>query len=234
MPKHFPSSSLFFAILSGLVSAAPGRALAEGEPAAPSAPPHAPEGVSGGDGSSVAQSWHVELAATVGYTSPPIRGGTTPFGTGFGARIGAAFDHLYLGISGVSYLGGTDVAITETALAGGFDIGYGTFVDWGGVRFILRPLVGVGGVRVSHTDPSTAKTADVVTSASGRSGGGSSDTTTVDSVYVQPALALLAASGSFVGGLGANMLVLPNISYGGGAATTWISYGVSGQIGLRF
>ena len=187
----------------------------------------------------------VELAGIAGYLSPPVRGGTTPFGLGFGARLGLAYEHLYLGVRGMGYLGGSDVDITDQSLMAGGEIGYGLHLASGSAgRLTLRPLVGAGGAVIFHTDPSLLKNAstttsggrsrsvDVVSSASGR-GGGASDVTTVSSVYLRPALVLMYSTGSFFAGAETSAVLLPAIAYGGESAT-WLSYGLEGQIGCRF
>jgi hypothetical protein len=179
----------------------------------------------------------VELAAAVGYTTAPIRGGTTPFGTGFGGRLGLVFTHVYVGLHGMGYLGGTDVDISDRAFLGGLEVGYGGSVQLGSGRLTFRPTVGVGTMRILHTDPSLAQSrgVDVVTTASGRSsgGGGASDTTAVDSFYVQPTFNILYGSGVSFVAVNANVLVAPGISYDD-TTTTWLAYGIQGQLGLRF
>jgi hypothetical protein len=110
-------------------------------------------------------------------------------------------------------------------------VGYGLRTSLAGVHLIARPELGVGDAAVSHTDPSKV-TADVVSSASSSS---SSDTTTVNSLYLQPALTLMAAGETVFVDVNGSMLVLPSISYGGSSQpATWISYGVRGELGLRF
>jgi hypothetical protein len=178
-----------------------------------------------------------ELAAKAVYTSPPIRGGTTPFGAGFGGRFGLVVSNLYVGVSVVDYLGGTDIDLSDHAVLYGGELGYGFRVALDDARtsfFVVRPQVGVGGMTLFHVDPSLLKKSspDVVTSASGRSS--RSDTTMVDSLYLEPAVTVLYASSSYFGGVGANMLVLPNIQYSGAEPSTWLSYGIEMQGGLRF
>lgn len=97
---------------------------------------------------------HYEIGAQTVYTMPPIRGGTNPFGVGFGARVGFVTSHVYVGASFVDYLGGTDVDTSETALLLGAESGYDFGVRVGGGRFSLRPQVGVGMLRITRTDPS--------------------------------------------------------------------------------
>ena len=188
-----------------------------------------------------------ELGGAVAYTTPPIRGGTSPFGMGLGGRAGLAFSSgVYVGLTVIDYLGSKDVDVTDTALLYGLDLGYGfRLADTAdGGRFTLRPQVGVGGLTVFRTDPSlnaaTTPTSgsgrqrvDVVSSASG-GGGGRSNVTTVDAFYVQPAVTLMYASGAFFVAVNPNVLIVPGITYSGAAPATWLSYGVLGQGGLRF
>jgi hypothetical protein len=172
-----------------------------------------------------------ELAAHTEYTTVPIHGGTNPFGVGFGGRFGVVVSDLYLGATIVDYLGGSDVTLSDRSLLYGGVVGYGLRTSLAGVHLIARPELGVGDAAVSHTDPSKV-TADVVSSASSSS---SSDTTTVNSLYLQPALTLMAAGETVFVDVNGSMLVLPSISYGGSSQpATWISYGVRGELGLRF
>lgn len=188
-----------------------------------------------------------ELGGAFAYTTPPIRGGTSPFGMGVGGRAGLAFSNgVYVGLSVIDYLGSKDVDVTDTALLYGLELGYGFRLaeTSDGGRLTLRPQVGAGGVTVFRTDPSLSaastatsgsgrKRVDVVTSASGGSGG-SSNVTTVDAFYVQPALTLMYATGPFFLALDPNVLIVPGITYSGAAPSTWLSYGFQAQAGLRF
>ena len=192
-------------------------------PAQPEAEPAA--------GSNLAENVEWELAGRAAYVTAPIRGGTNPFGAGFGARAGLTWGSgWYLGATFTYFLGGKDVDVSYRAIFYGLDFGYGfRFRTIGGSSFTLRPTIGAGDAAVYYTDPSLA--ADVVTSASGSS---TSDTLTVNNLYLQPELtAMLDASGHFVA-IDASMLVLPGIAYGGADATTWLSYGVQGELGFRF
>jgi hypothetical protein len=174
-----------------------------------------------------------ELGAKVGYLSPPITGGTSPFGAGFGGRIGFSISGFYVGASVVDYLGGSDIDISNRALFYGVEVGYGLRVPLSSSTFFtLRPQVGVGNAAIMHTDPSTAKV-DVVTTASGRSSSTTSDTVTVNNIYVEPALVAMFSSRSHFAALTANTMVIPGISYGG-EAQTWLSYGLSAQLGFLF
>jgi hypothetical protein len=124
---------------------------------------------------------HWELAGIASYLSPPIRGGTSPFGGGFGGRIGFTVAGVYLGASAVDYLGQTDVDASTHAVLYGGEIGYGLRLsEFSGVSLTLRPQVGVGGVTVLYTEPNTTSTGstpsnvraradvDVVTTATAR------------------------------------------------------------------
>ncbi len=194
-----------------------------------------------------------ELGATASYVTPPIRGGTTPFGVGLGARVGFNVSHLHFGVDVVYFLGGTDVTLSDRALLFGGVVGYDV-VLWElpaiHSTLVLRPLAGVGDAAISHSDPATTTTQttpstqpDVVTTASGRTvsvGGGSSggttssDTTTIHNVYVRPALSLMLVTDWHYVALEGSMLVVPGIGYGGADPTTWISYGARIDLGVRF
>ena len=174
----------------------------------------------------------VEVAGEVAYMTPPIRGGATPFGAGFGARVGLDFSGFYVGVSVLDFLGGKDVDVSYRSLLYGLEIGYGFRVPaFGGTVWVLRPRVGVGDAAVYYTDPSLK--ADVVTTASGSSSS-ASDTLTVNNVFVQPGVTLELASRSYFAAMDGSMLVLPGIAYGGADATTWVSYGLQLQLGFHF
>jgi hypothetical protein len=178
-----------------------------------------------------AKSVEVELAGEVAYVTPPIRGGATPFGAGFGARVGLDLSGFYLGVSVLDFLGGKDVDVTYRALLYGVEFGYGLRLPaFGGAFWLVRPRLGVGNAAVYYTDPSLA--VDVVTSASGSSS--ASNTLTVNNVFVQPGVTVELASGGHFAAIDASALVLPGIAYGGADATTWISYGAQLQLGFRF
>lgn len=190
--------------------------------------------------SAVAIDW--ELAAIATYVTPPIRGGTTPFGFGFGGRVGLrASHHLYFGAEVTYYLGGTDVTLADQALlyglAAGYDVVLHRFDGFHG-ELALRPLVGVGVAAVSHTDPSIVQNAkvDVVTTASGRtiSGGAPSATNTIDNIYLRPALSLMFIREWQFAALEGSVLIVPGIGYGGADPTTWLSYGAQLLLGARF
>jgi hypothetical protein len=194
-----------------------------------------------------------EMAAKASLLTPPVRGGTTPFGAGFGGRIGVTLADVYVGISAVDYLGATDVDTWSHGVLYGAEAGYGfRSRTRGGISFILRPQLGAGGVTIFRTEPSAASAAtstkartravvDVITTASGgTSGSGSSGsasattTTSVSNVYLQPGLTLLLRSETVFAGANVSALVIPGLTYGENDATTWVSYGFEGQLGLRF
>jgi hypothetical protein len=203
----------------------PLTAHAEGEPPAVVPPPKVAE---------TTRSWELEIGGHTTFTTVPIRGGTTPFGLGFGGRFGVVFRSVYLGLTATHYLGETDVDISNYAILGGLELGYGFTFEAARGRFTLRPGAAVGIARVFHVDPSAGKSTsdvDVVTSASRATS--TSDTITVDNVYIQPGITLLYAYGAPFVAAKVTALVLPGIDYGG-AASTWLSYGLSGQLGLRF
>jgi hypothetical protein len=173
----------------------------------------------------------VEIAGEAMYLTPPIRGASTPFGAGFGARVGVSLSGFYLGARVIDFLGGKDVDVSYRALLYGVELGYDLrWPAFGGALWLLRPRVGLGGAAVYYTDPSLL--ADVVTSASGSSS--ASDTLTVNTPYVQPGATLELAAGAHFIAIGASTLVLPRIAYGGADATTWVSYSAELEVGFRF
>ena len=174
-----------------------------------------------------------EISASAGYVTPPIRGGTTPFGAGLAARLGGNIGALYLGGRIAGFLGGSDVDVTDRSVLYGLELGYSLrAVTTESIRLTFRPQLGLGGLTVFHTDPSSATAqVDVVSSASG---GSSSDTTTVSTVYVEPSLPLLLASGTMFFGLRPSVLVVPRIAYSGAEAATWLCYGLQAELGVRF
>jgi len=195
-----------------------------------------------------------ELAAHTVYTTAPIRGGTNPFGLGFGGRLGFLFSHVYLGAHAVNYLGGTDVDTSESALMLGGEAGYDLAAHLGDGWLTLRPQVGVGAVIITRIDPSllaprasttatrsvTIGKPDVVTQATTSSGGSSggsssvvSDAIHVSNVYVQPGVTLTYASGAVFAGANGNILIVPGLDYGG-YPTTWLAFGLEGRVGLRW
>jgi hypothetical protein len=218
---------------AGAAFARPGAARAQDQ-TTPAAPP-------------VARGDHWELAGDLGYTTPPVRGGTTPFGLGLGGRLGRSFSGVYFGGHVVGYLGGQDVDVTDRSVVFGGELGYGFVADLGsGATFTFRPQVGAGGVVIFHTDPSLASgtsgtTTSTTTSGrrrpdtvSGASGQSSSDTTTTTAYYVEPGVGLMISSGSMLVGASAGALYLPSVSYGGGQPSAWLAYRFAGQVGFVF
>jgi hypothetical protein len=174
----------------------------------------------------------VELAAEAASLTSPIRGGTTPFGAGFGVRIGLDISGFYVGVSMLDFLGAKDVDVSCRALFFGAEFGYG---------FRLPAVVGPAPTPrhgPSHHIPHGSHFAHpcrVVTTASGSSTTStSSDTLIVNNVFLQPAVTLELASGGHFVAIDGNMLDLPGIAYSGADATTWISYRVQFQLGVRF
>jgi len=199
--------------------ASPGATTEPGPPAAPD--------TTSTDGTGL----DVELGEGVSYVTPPIRGGANPFGVGFGGRAGLVYAGFYVGITVLDYLGGSDVDVTYQAIFYGLEVGYGWKVPvFQGAALTLRPLLGIGDAAVSYTDPKLA--ADVVTSASGSSS--SSDTFTVNNVYVEPALMLMISSGHHFAAVRGSALAIPGIQYGGADPTTWLSYGARLELGFVF
>ena len=204
----------------------PAPAATQEKPPAPSAPVDAFIQRGGYD---------VEFGARAGYGSPPIRGGNNPFGGALGGRIGFAIGRFYVGASVVNYFGGNDVDLSDSALLYGVELGFGfRYRVFSTAALTIRPQVGFGNATFFHTDPSQAKI-DVVTSASGQqSRSSTSDTTTVNNVYVEPALVVMLASGHNFAAISAGVVVVPGISYAEPEPSTWLSYGLQGHIGFRF
>ena len=179
--------------------------------------------------------YDVELGARGGFGSAPIRGGNNPFGVALGGRLGLAIGGFYVGVTAVDFLGGNDVDLSDSAVLYGVELGYGLRYRVFSVGALtLRPLIGVGNATFFHTDPSQAKV-DVVTSASGQqSRGVTSDTTTVNNVYVEPGLLVMLASGHNFAALSASVAIFPGISYAEPQSTTWVSYGLQAHLGFKF
>jgi hypothetical protein len=203
-----------------------------------------------------------ELAGKAMYTAPPVHGGTSPFGAGYGGRLGFTAGNVYVGASVVNYLGETDVDVWSHALLVGGELGYGLRFDaFGGTSLVLRPQLGAGALTIFRTTPNASAasgasstvraraTVDVITTATGgtsssssgssgtlnsSTGAATSTTTTVSNLYLQPGVTLMLTSAKTFAGVNASMLVVPALSYGGNDPTTWISYGLEGQLGVRF
>jgi hypothetical protein len=177
---------------------------------------------------------HFELGVDSAYVTPPIRGGTNPFGIGFGGHAGLSVDDFYAGVRVVDFLGGTDVDVSYRSLLAGIEVGYDFRVGLSGhTSFAVRPQLGLGDAVVYYTDPSLAKV-DVVSSASGSSSSTTSDTLTVNSLYLDPGVTATLSSGVGYLSINGSILMLPGIVYGGAEATTWVSYGSRVSVGLRF
>ncbi len=179
-------------------------------------------------------SLHFELGVDSAYVTPPIRGGTNPFGIGFGGHAGISVDDFYAGVRVVDFLGGTDVDVSYRSLLAGIEVGYDFRVRLSErTLFAVRPQVGLGDALVYYTDPSLAMV-DVVSTASGSSSSTKSDTLTVNSLYLDPGATVTLSYGVSYLSINGSVLMLPGIVYGGEDATTWISYGSRVSVGLRF
>jgi hypothetical protein len=66
--------------------------------------------------------------------------------------------------------------------------------------------------------------------------GSSGNTTTASNLYVEPGLSVIFASSTSTPYVGVDgcVLVVPGVNYGGTEPRTWISYGLGGELGLRF
>jgi len=177
---------------------------------------------------------HFEVGGEGDYVTAPIRGGTNPFGMGFGGRAAVTIGNLFFGAKVLDFLGGSDVDVSYRSLLAGVEAGYDFRVRaWGHTYFVVRPQLGVGDAVIYYTDPSLAKV-DVVTSASGSSSSKSSDTISVNNVYLDPGATVMLTSDFVYLSIGGSVLLLPGIVYGGAEATTWLSYGTRLSVGLRF
>lgn len=96
----------------------------------------------------------VEIGVHGGYAreiQPSVRGDLGPYGAGFGARAGALFGRLYVGVWATGFLGTRQEAV---GVGSSYEASYaaslvGPEIGWDlrfGERFTLRPLLG-GGVR---------------------------------------------------------------------------------------
>lgn len=92
-----------------------------------------------------------------GATKPGFASSTTPYGPGLGARAGISVLHMYLGVTGIAYFGGSFEAPSQAA--GHVKIGWSATLIGGELgttiqpwkHFILRPLLGVGAADFSVT-----------------------------------------------------------------------------------
>ena len=184
-----------------------------------------------------------ELAAVGGYMTTPITGAPTPLVGGVGGRFGVAISGFYLGAASTYFFGGTDGGASDSTVLFGGEVGYGIHVT---PEFVLRPVVGLGGALISHSEPLTATSTSTTTSTGRRGRGGGADvvssasgsnsnTTRVTSLYVKPGLAAIYGLGSgFFVGLGADIIYVPKVTYTDGSVASWLSYGLNGQIGKSF
>jgi hypothetical protein len=280
-PLAKQSSHLLVAFAASLALTTGARTAAADEAAAAAATPADEEAAVAATAATSPSRWAVVLGGVAAWRSPPVRGGTTPFGAGFGGRLGTELSHLSLGGRVIGFLGGDDVGATSRSVLYGGELGYGFDVNVSSTSyFTFRPRVGVGGVTFIHTEPATAAaattsarastsrtrsavvtdTVDILAGASRRSSssssssstpssssslsspfsssgsGSSSDTSTASSFYVEPGVSVIFASRASTPyvGIDACVLVVPRVEYGGSEPSTWISFGLGGELGLRF
>jgi hypothetical protein len=198
-----------------------------------------------------AAGFHLELGARGAYVSPPVRGGSTPFGFGAGGGLDFVFAHVMIGASVLAFRGtSSDDGSAETAILYGAEAGYELRpLPW----LSLRPMLALGGAAVTSTNPIAASTTtttttpvgrrttpvDVVTQASSIStGGGSLATTTstvVNALYAAPGILATAAlsPGTFVG-VGGRVLYFPSVSYSYDSSAAWMAYSLDVALSLRF
>lgn len=177
----------------------------------------------------VADETRWEIAGVAGYLAPPTRGAANPFGAGFGGRLGVAFEHLYLGVSVVDYLGGQDVDLTTHALTYGGEVGYQFQHALGSATTLtFRPSLGLGAMTVFYTTP--ASTVDVVSNASSST----TTTTTTFAFYMQPAATLMLSSGWAFAGVKPSATIVPSVADGLGGTEMWLVWGLEGELGIRW
>jgi hypothetical protein len=115
----------------------------------------------------------------------------TPSASDFGGRAAITVRQLFFGANVMDFLGGTDVGVSYRSLLAGVEAGYEFRLGVAGDTFvILRPQVGIGDAVIYYTDPTLAKV-DVVSTASGNHSSSTSDTITVNNVYVDPGATLM-------------------------------------------
>jgi hypothetical protein len=169
----------------------------------------------------------VEGGGLIGFTSNPSHG-PNPFGVGIGARAGAAYKGLYLGVAVTYYFGasgecGGGAPITQgtSALASGFcstadgggeveleqntslyglDIGY-TFKFRSAKWFRLRPILEIGDAEITRTGSVSSQEVNGIVGLNGD-----------NRFYLQPGLTALFVVQAFFAGIDANLLVVPGVT----------------------
>jgi len=147
-------------------------------------------------------------------TNPDADLPANPLGFGVGGRAGVGVFGLYGGVSAMHYLGGSgDVGpatIDYSATLVGFEAGY-TIKSLPVVN--LRPQLGVGSATLSASGAN-------VDSSEGH-------------LYLEPGLTAIVPIGLFFVGADVNALFLPGVDRLGGDSTTYVSFTMHGQLGLR-
>jgi hypothetical protein len=164
----------------------------------------------------------LEVAAQGGAATSPgssAFGGVSPLGFGLGARVGAAWENVYLGLSLAYYLGNSG------RTSGGQESAH-TFLEGGEVgytfrfpAFFIRPVAGAG-------------TAAISTSYDGFTG-------TQNNFYLHPSVELVFPFSFFFVGADAGALILPAFEHAvpgslSGASSTYVSVTGHGELGVRF
>ena len=157
----------------------------------------------------------VELGARVGVATKPLSDGPNPFGLGLGGRGGVTIFHVYGGLSAMHYFGSSDDIATplgrfKTSFSStllGVEAGYSiTAVP----MLVIRPQVGIGGASFSFGDQSASH------------------------LYLEPGVTGFVVVGLVYIGADANLLVVPGVDKGIGDTTTYASFTIHGQVGIRF
>jgi hypothetical protein len=182
----------------------------------------------------------VEIGAIIGGgTTPSVQGTSTiggsvpnPLGFGAGARAGVRLDHLYAGVEGMYYFGGSaDYGVSASSYLYGVDLG-GSFE----VSIVtIRPLVGIGGF-TEMVGGLALPSAPSGEPASGNLSSSQSYTM----VYVQPGITGLIPLGPLYVGADANVLLLtslptqPSSSGSNAGNELGIALTLHAQVGVRF
>lgn len=202
----------------------------------------------------------VEVAGVAGYGTN-VSQGPSPLGVGLGVRVGVDLYGFYGGLAVMHYFGASgdcgggapssgeglmslsrgfcaagtgEVSLSQYADLYGVDLGY-TFAR---SFFKIRPLIGIGDTEITRTGSVGAESIMAPPLASYRS---------VNNLYVQPGVAVLLVVDSFVAGVDANLLVIPDVVDITGVAanlngsssiltskTTFVALAAHAQIGFRF
>jgi hypothetical protein len=160
----------------------------------------------------------LEAGLKVGVGTNPDSNGPNPYGFGLGARGGIQLFHLYLGVSGIHYFGGSftlpDKGVTKIDYSStlvGAEVGY-TIT---GIPLIdIRPQLGIG-------DATFSADSNGATSSTGK-------------LYLEPGVTVLIPLGLLYVGADGNALIVPSVdSPTGTSSKTFTSFTLHGQLGLR-